>query len=154
MDGRASEAALHDFALVSTYLPIVGLASCSSLLICTIFWCLYTIRLPFPAVLMVASSLVYVDDARRPAPRHPALRPRLRPCPVGHVCVKKGWSLIKSSNYVYIVKALVKQAGEESRPRMRGGRRAAEGPGGAEVATAASINSTRRSEKVGVLVEA
>jgi hypothetical protein len=37
---------------------------------------------------------------------------------------------------------------------MRGGRRAAEGTGGAEVATAASINSTRRSEKVGVLKEA
>jgi hypothetical protein len=34
---------------------------------------------------------------------------------------------------------------------MRGGRRAAEGPGGAEVATAANINSTRRSEKVKVL---
>ena len=36
---------------------------------------------------------------------------------------------------------------------MRGGRRAAEGPGGTEVATAANINSTRRSEKVKVLGE-
>ena len=35
-----------------------------------------------------------------------------------------------------------------------GGRRAAEGPGGAEVATAASMNSTRRSEKAAVLEEA
>jgi hypothetical protein len=52
------------------------------------------------------------------------------------------------------VEALVKEVGEESRPRMRGGRRAAEGPGGAEVATAASIDSTRRSETVGVLEEA
>jgi len=37
---------------------------------------------------------------------------------------------------------------------MRARRRAAEGPGRAEVATAVSINSTRRSEKVKVLGEA
>jgi hypothetical protein len=61
MDGRASEAALHDFALVTTYLPILGLTLRSSLLISVLFWCLYTVRLPFQAVLMLASSLVYVD---------------------------------------------------------------------------------------------
>jgi len=36
---------------------------------------------------------------------------------------------------------------------MRGGRRAAEGPEGTQVATAANINSTRRSENVKVLGE-
>lgn len=61
MDGRASDAVLHDFALVTTYLPILGLTLRSSLLVSVLFWCLYTVRLPFQAVLMVASSLVYVD---------------------------------------------------------------------------------------------
>ena len=61
MDGRTSEAR-HDFALVTTYLPIVGLTLRASMLICIIFWCLYTVRLPFSAVLMVSCSLVYVDS--------------------------------------------------------------------------------------------
>lgn len=60
MDVRASEA-LHDFALVTTYLPIVGLTLRSSLLVSVLFWCLYTVRLPFQAVLVLASSLVYID---------------------------------------------------------------------------------------------
>jgi len=55
---------------------------------------------------------------------------------------------------MYIVEALVQEVGEERRPRRTGGRRAAEGPGVAEVATAASINSTMQSEKAGVLEEA
>ena len=56
------EAALYDFALVATYLPILGLALRSSLLTSTIFWCLYTARLPFQGVLMLAGSVVYVDS--------------------------------------------------------------------------------------------
>jgi len=59
MDGR--DAVLHDLALVTTYLPILGLTLRSSLLVSVLFWCLYTVRLPFQAVLMLASSLVYVD---------------------------------------------------------------------------------------------
>jgi hypothetical protein len=60
MDARA-EVVLNDFALVTTYLPILGLTLRSSLLISVLFWCIHTVKLHSQAVLMLTSSLVYVD---------------------------------------------------------------------------------------------
>lgn len=58
---RVSEVVLHDFVLVTTYLPILGLTIRAKILVCLIYWCLYTFRIPMSAVMMLCSSLVYID---------------------------------------------------------------------------------------------
>ena len=63
MDCRRHERdALQDFALVTTYLPIVGLALRASLLVSALYWSMYTVRMPFASVLMLSASVVYVDS--------------------------------------------------------------------------------------------
>jgi hypothetical protein len=65
MDSRRQERnadAFQDFALVTTYLPIVGLALRASLLVNAMYWSMYTVRMPFPAVVMLSASVVYVDS--------------------------------------------------------------------------------------------
>lgn len=58
---RGSEATLHDFALVTTYLPVVGLTLRAALLVGILYWCMYTIYMSFAGVLAVAASIVYLD---------------------------------------------------------------------------------------------
>jgi hypothetical protein len=58
---RVSEAVLHDFVLVTTYLPILGLTVRAKTLVCLIYSCLYTFRIPMAGVMMLCASLVYID---------------------------------------------------------------------------------------------
>lgn len=58
---KASESAIHDFALVTTYLPILGLTVRGKALVCFLYWCLYTVRTPVSGIIMVCASIVYVD---------------------------------------------------------------------------------------------
>lgn len=58
---RGSEAILHDFALVTTYLPILGLTVRAKILVCLIYWCLYTVRVPAAGVTMLCASTIYMD---------------------------------------------------------------------------------------------
>jgi len=65
MDGkkqeRGSDFVLHDFALVTTYLPVLGITLRAKMLVCLVYWCLYTVRLHFAAVTMFCASVVYID---------------------------------------------------------------------------------------------
>ena len=59
---RCSEAALHDFALVTTYLPILGLTLRASLLVGFMYWCMYTVRMQMPGIIVLSASVVYLDS--------------------------------------------------------------------------------------------
>jgi hypothetical protein len=59
---RCSEAMLHDFALVTTYLPILGLTLRAALLVSFVYWCMYSAALSFPGVIMLTASIVYLDS--------------------------------------------------------------------------------------------
>jgi hypothetical protein len=59
---RCSEAMLHDFALVTTYLPILGLTLRAALLVSFVYWCMYSVALTFPGVIMLTASIVYLDS--------------------------------------------------------------------------------------------
>lgn len=75
---RGCEATLHDFALVTTYLPILGLTLRASLLVSVMYWSMYTAHVSFPAVIMLSASIVYLDSL--------ALQSQLdKAC--GHLCL-------------------------------------------------------------------
>lgn len=59
---RCSEAMLHDFALVTTYLPILGLTLRAALLVSFVYWCMHSAALSFPGVIMLTASIVYLDS--------------------------------------------------------------------------------------------
>ena len=59
---RPSEAVFHDFALVTTYLPIIGLTLRASLLVSAMYWLMYTLHVAFPVVMMLTASIVYIDS--------------------------------------------------------------------------------------------
>lgn len=59
---RCSEAMLHDFALVTTYLPVLGLTLRAALLVSFVYWCMYSAALTFPGVIMLTASIVYLDS--------------------------------------------------------------------------------------------
>jgi len=59
---RCSEAMLHDFALVTTYLPIFGLTLRAALLVSFVYWCMYSAAMSFPGVIMLTTSIVYLDS--------------------------------------------------------------------------------------------
>ena len=50
-----------DFSLVTTYLPIVSLCARACVLVVVLYVAMYTIRLPFSAVLMLAACIVFLD---------------------------------------------------------------------------------------------
>jgi hypothetical protein len=58
---RGPEATLHDFALVTTYLPIIGLTLRAAILVSCMYWCMYTVHIPFSGVIVLSASVVYVD---------------------------------------------------------------------------------------------
>ena len=50
-----------DFSLVTTYLPIVSLCARACVLVALLHVALYTVRMPFSTVLMLASCIVFLD---------------------------------------------------------------------------------------------
>ncbi len=61
------ESNLQDFALVTMYLPILGLTLYDSLIVstgaCTLmYWSMYTAHIAFPVVIMLSTSMVYLDS--------------------------------------------------------------------------------------------
>jgi hypothetical protein len=65
MDPRSTsvcELTLQDFTLVTTYLPILGLTLCDSLLVSVMYWSMYTAHILFPSVIMLSTSKVYLDS--------------------------------------------------------------------------------------------
>jgi hypothetical protein len=81
MDPRSTsgcESNLQDFALVTMYLPILGLTLCDSLLVSVMYWSMYTAHIAFPDVIMLSTSMVYLDSL--------SLRSQLdKAC--GHLCL-------------------------------------------------------------------
>jgi hypothetical protein len=75
---RGSEAMLHDFALVTTYLPILGLTLRAGMLVAAMYWLMYTLRVPFAAVIILSASVVYVDALFLRSPLD---------CASGHLCL-------------------------------------------------------------------
>jgi hypothetical protein len=53
---------LHDFALVTTYLPILGRTLRAALLVSFMYWCMYTVRIQFPGIIVFSASVVYLDS--------------------------------------------------------------------------------------------
>jgi len=53
---------LHDFALVTTYLPILALTLRAALLVSFVYWGMYSAALAFPSVIMLTASIVFLDS--------------------------------------------------------------------------------------------
>jgi hypothetical protein len=53
---------MHDFALVTTYLQILGLTLRASLLVRLMYWCMYTVRMQMPSIIVLSASVVYLDS--------------------------------------------------------------------------------------------
>lgn len=75
---RCSDAVLHDFALVTTYLPILGLTLRAAILVSCMYWCMYTARFHFPGIIVLSASVVYLDSMVLRSPLDEA---------AGHLCL-------------------------------------------------------------------
>jgi len=59
---RYPDAVLHDFALVTTYLPILALTLRAAVLVSFMYWSMYSIALAFPSVIMLTAAIVFLDS--------------------------------------------------------------------------------------------